>query len=125
MNAIPATIRPEHLDAAMRAADPLIVERRKMEAMRDPAVAGTAARKEQTRLFENAARVRVRRVIAALNGIDIDVNAARWTDPPVILTRAFADRLKVALCNERVVASVEAEIGEEATADLIGTVAGL
>lgn len=116
------TIPPEHLDAAILAADPRIARRRAdTAAMEKP----SAAWKEETRHLEDAARVRVRRIVAALNGIDVENNVAAWTDPPAILQRRFADRLKTALLNTRVAAALDAELGAEAAATLMGEIAVL
>lgn len=77
------------------------------------------------RMREDAARVKVRRVVAALNGFDVDRLMAPAVDAvglPVVMDRALVDRLKAALCNERVFAAIAGEIGDAAAGDLVGAV---
>lgn len=110
------------LDAAILAADPgLILRRRQTGEMEKPSKAWT----DETTSLENAARVRVRRVIAALNGIDVERNAAPWTDPPALLTREIVTELCSALCDEVVFAAIEKTIGADRAAALMGAITAL
>lgn len=114
-----SSIDPACLDAAMLAAEPRLVRRR----MHD-ATAGDTWRAE-TRSMEDAARCRVRRVIAALNGVDIERNAAQWTDHPAILSRSFVERLKSALLNEKVCAAMDDVLGPEKSSEILGEITAL
>lgn len=110
------------LDAAMRAADPGLVRRRAQTLeMEKPSKAWT----DETTSLENAARVRVRRVIAALNGIDVEKMAAVWTEPPALLTREIVIELCSALCDEIVFTAIEKTIGPERAAALMGAITAL
>lgn len=84
-----------------------------------------AARDQEARSFNDAAKVRVRRVVAALNGMDVKDRAAPWTEIPVILTREMADKLKAAILNEKVSTALDAQIGVDAASVLMGEIAAL
>lgn len=114
-------VPPDRMLAAMLAADPALVARRRMANMNAP----TKAWIEELKSFENAARTRVRRVVAALNGIDVEANASPWTDPPAIITRDTVTELCEALCADEVYAAIEKTIGPERAAVLMGAVTAL
>lgn len=80
----------------------------------------------------NAATVRLRCVIAALNGVDVDKKVVETHDPvgapsaaPVMLPRDLLARMKKALLNEAVYESLVKVVGEDEADDLLGQVAGL
>ncbi len=113
-----ASISSDRMLAAMLAADPALAARRKMANMENP----TKAWLEELSSFEGAARTRVRRVIAALNGIDIEKEAAPWTEPPAIITRATVNELCSALCDDAAYAAVERALGAARAAALMGVI---
>lgn len=116
------SISPDRLDLALLAADPILTWRRQTTlTMAKP----SAAWLEETKSLENAARVRVRRILAALNGVDIEREAAQWTEVPGILPRALVKRLVDALCTDEVFAAVERQIGADAAAELMGAITAL
>ena len=75
------------------------------------------------RLRDDAAMTLLRRVLGALSGLDVEREAVGWVSAlPVLVTRDLADRLKAAVCNERVAAALDAEIGGDAASVLLGEV---
>lgn len=106
------------LDAAMLAADPTLKAKR-AHAEANGSFAG------EIRALEDAARVRVRRVVAALNGIDVENDCSPWTEPPAMVGRRTVEALKAALLNETTYAAVESEIGTEGAVALMGEIASL
>ena len=123
---MPPNETPTFVDAAMRVAEPRLgLLRRRMEEARDRtaregADAPSVVLEAELRLMEDIARVRVRRVLAALNGIDVDRDTSPWTDPWVAMPRTLAERLKAAVCNAAVYAAVEAAVGVEEAEGLVG-----
>ena len=116
------TISASRMDAAILAADPTLIARRAQTAtMEKPSKAWL----EETASLERAATVRVRRVLAALNGIDVEKVAAGWTEPPALLDRSLVTELIEALCAERVFEAVERTIGPERAAALMGAITAL
>lgn len=76
------------------------------------------------------ARVKVRRVIAALNGVNIDddipaSNAVQWKDAPAILDKDTVKLLKRCLLDDKVVAAIEATVGEDDAAEMLGAISTL
>jgi hypothetical protein len=118
------TISADRLDAAMLATDSGLARSRERDAALPEKIRADGWLNETLRR-ENAARVTVRRVVAALNGIDIAAFTASWTEPPAMLTRETADLLKSAMLNGEVFAAVEKEIGSDAAATLLGEIASL
>ena len=109
----------------MLAADPVLVRRRDYIARRETSEPGVWFDLE-TRSLEDAARVRVRRVVAALNGVDIgNVIAGNIESLPAIMDRTFVSRLQNALLNGEVCAAIEKVVGAEACSALLGEVAAL
>lgn len=121
------TIRPEFLEAAIFAADPLLA--RRIENMRIGLERGDAppskAWTEDIESTKNAARVRVRRVLAALNGINVEKECAQWTESPAIVSRATVTELCEAFCSEEVFAAVETAIGSDRAVALMGILTSL
>jgi hypothetical protein len=100
---------------AMEVADPWLVD----------AVAedGDGASMALTRrLREDAARVKVRRVVAALNGVDVGRETAVAMAPPAIVTGEMVTALKAALCNDAVFSAMVDVIGEDDAGWLIGEI---
>jgi hypothetical protein len=119
------TIRADWLDAAMVAAYPQLGMRRKEVEWLSETAINSAAYAAETKSLENVARARVRRVVAALNGVDIENSCSTWTEPPALLPRETVSRLKAALLNERVGAAMDDTIGSDAAAELLGEIAAL
>ena len=105
-------------DMAMEAAEPRLRDYRRQSM--------TVA---DVQLLEGSARTRVRRVVAALNGADVEKNAAPasldGSPVPVLLPRALIDQLKLAMCNAGVYAAMEAAVGADAAASLVGDIGSL
>lgn len=123
------TIKAEYMNAAVAAADPVLGRRRAYVAglaADDPAHRSKAF-SEETDYLERAARVRVRRVVAALNGLDIETTNAPDMDETgvVLLSREMVDRLKTALLNGTVASALDSVMGQEAASVLMGEIAVL
>jgi hypothetical protein len=106
----------------MRAADPLIAA--ECDAAGWPP--GSAERQE-IEAKRGAARTRVYRVLAALNGIDIEKHVAprEGVEVPVVLPRETFGRLQTAILNEAVFAALATVIGENDANTLLGEIAAL
>lgn len=111
---------PERVAMAMRVALPLL-------AVPLPAGADAPAR-EHRRMLEGAARTAVRRIVGALNGLNVETHTANevsLADRCALMDRALLGRLRAALLNADVAAAVEKTIGEDETAALLGELAGI
>lgn len=111
---------PERVAMAMRIALPLL-------ATLPAEPADAVAREERTRL-EGAARTMVRRIVGALNGLDVESHAASevsLADRCMLIDRALLGRLRAALLNADVAATVEKTVGEAETAALLGELGGI
>lgn len=106
----------------MHAADPLIANESDAVAWHP----GSAERQE-IEAKRGAARTRVYRVIAALNGIDIEKHIAprEGVDVPLILPRETFGRLQKAIMNETVFNALSTIVGEADAATLLGEIAAL
>ena len=79
-------------------------------------------------LLERVARVRVRRVVAALNGLDVERFAAPDLDEgtlPVLMSREMVSRLQAGILTAAGAAALEAGLGVETAAMLMGEIAAL
>jgi len=118
-------IDAERMEAAMLAANPILKTRREYIVSRGEEQHGSWFDME-TRTMEDIARVRVRRVVAALNGVDIEqVVAGDIVSLPAVMDRTFVSRLQSALLNGEVCAAIEKVVGAEACSALLGEVAAL
>lgn len=106
----------------MAAADPFIASER--DATLWPQ--GSAER-QQIEGQRGAARTRVYRVIAALNGIDIEkhVSPREGVEVPVLLPGETFSRLRSAIMNEGVFAAMASVVGEQEASTLLGDIAAL
>lgn len=125
------TIKDEHMSAALVAADPSLaiyratVDRTVAEGMEVP-----KPMREHVDYLERCARVRVKRVVAALCGWDVENFCAPAVDSDgemgvVMLSRDMIDKLKAALLNEAVAKALDQVIGVEAAGTLMGEIAVL
>ena len=87
----------------------LVERRRAIAAMEKP----TKAWMEEVEGYERAARTRVRRVLAALNGVDVENATSPWTEPPAILSREIVAELCEAPRRHTVFAAVEKRLGSD------------
>lgn len=88
-----------------------------------------SAERQEMESRRGAARTRVYRVVAALNGFDIAAHAApregAIAEPPVIVPRESFSRLRDAVMNETVFAALAAVAGENEANTLLGEIAAL
>lgn len=113
----------EWVDRALTVADPRLAA----FLGTDPADMDPVAR-EEGRFMMDAARVKVRRIVAALNGTDVEAQVSTGTslkDAPALVSRMLLHGVKAALLTDSVAAAMEKAIGEDAAAELLGELAAL
>ena len=112
----PAQVPEAYMQAALRIVDPALAE-------------GAITDKHLREYRERAARGQVKRIVAALCGVDDGLpipeynaayNATRL-DSYVVLSRSTLTRLREALLTEPIITALEQNIGAGATAELLGT----
>lgn len=125
------TIKDEHMNTALVAADPsLKIYHASIARVIADGGQPTKATYEHVDYLERCARVKVRRVVAALCGWDIERLCSPSVDSEgemgvVMLSRDMVDKLKTALLNEAVAKALDQVIGVEAAGTLMGEIAVL
>jgi hypothetical protein len=106
----------------MEVAFPQLRQRRRESGHLPEETLNSAVFRSDTTCMEDTARVRVRRIVAALNGIDVEKETAAWTEPPVLVSHGLVARLTAAFCNEAVMKALTATVGEAEAGALLGEV---